>query len=75
MPMRNAARWLEEALQSVAAQTFAGSLELSVFDDASTVSLIRHFSTHRHARQAFMVTQIKCPYIFFKIGCPMMMII
>ena len=37
MTMHNAAQWLEEALQSVMAQTFAGSLELSVFDDASTV--------------------------------------
>ena len=33
----NASKWLEEVLGSVAAQTFAGSLELSVFDDASTV--------------------------------------
>ena len=37
MPIHNAAEWLEEALHSVLRQTFTGSLELSVFDDASTV--------------------------------------
>lgn len=38
MTVHNAAQWLEEALDSVHSQTFTGSLELSVFDDASTVS-------------------------------------
>jgi len=37
MTVYNASKWLEEALGSVASQTFAGSLELSVFDDTSTV--------------------------------------
>ena len=37
MSVYNASKWLEEVLGSVAAQKFAGSLELSVFDDASAV--------------------------------------
>ena len=37
MSVFNASKWLEEVLSSVAVQTFVGSLELSVFDDASTV--------------------------------------
>ncbi len=36
--MHNASRWLEETLSSVVEQTFTGSMELSVYDDASTVS-------------------------------------
>ena len=38
MPVYNAANWLQETLESVCRQTFTGSLELSVFNDASTVS-------------------------------------
>ena len=37
MSVYNASKWLEEVLGSVAAQKFAGSLELSVFNDASAV--------------------------------------
>ena len=37
MSVYNASKWLEDVLGSVAAQKFAGSLELSVFNDASTV--------------------------------------
>uniref|UniRef100_A0A8C6TVM1 UDP-GlcNAc:betaGal beta-1,3-N-acetylglucosaminyltransferase-like 1 n=2 Tax=Neogobius melanostomus TaxID=47308 RepID=A0A8C6TVM1_9GOBI len=36
MPVHNAAQWLEECLQSILNQDFPGSMELSVFDDAST---------------------------------------
>ncbi|XP_038127850.1 UDP-GlcNAc:betaGal beta-1,3-N-acetylglucosaminyltransferase-like protein 1 isoform X1 [Cyprinodon tularosa] len=36
MPVHNASCWLEECLQAVFHQDFAGSMELSVFDDAST---------------------------------------
>ena len=39
MPIYNASEWLEEALQSVLQQSFTGSLELSVFNDGSTVSI------------------------------------
>lgn len=42
MPVYNAENWLQEALESVCKQTFSGSLELSVFNDASTVSLQRN---------------------------------
>lgn len=38
MPMYNASPWLDECLQSVLDQDFTGTMELSVFDDASTVS-------------------------------------
>ncbi|XP_033827090.1 UDP-GlcNAc:betaGal beta-1,3-N-acetylglucosaminyltransferase-like protein 1 [Periophthalmus magnuspinnatus] len=36
MPVHNAAHWLDECLQSILNQDFTGSMELSVFDDAST---------------------------------------
>ncbi|XP_055013903.1 UDP-GlcNAc:betaGal beta-1,3-N-acetylglucosaminyltransferase-like protein 1 isoform X1 [Boleophthalmus pectinirostris] len=36
MPVHNAAHWLEECLESILHQDFTGSMELSVFDDAST---------------------------------------
>lgn len=38
MPMYNASCWLDECLQAVLHQDFTGTMELSVFDDASTVS-------------------------------------
>ncbi|XP_032398052.1 queuosine-tRNA galactosyltransferase [Etheostoma spectabile] len=36
MPMYNASCWLDECLQAILHQDFAGTMELSVFDDAST---------------------------------------
>ncbi|XP_072240354.1 queuosine-tRNA galactosyltransferase isoform X1 [Leuresthes tenuis] len=36
MPVYNASCWLDECLQAILHQDFAGSMELSVFDDAST---------------------------------------
>uniref|UniRef100_A0A3B3X295 Glycosyltransferase 2-like domain-containing protein n=1 Tax=Poecilia mexicana TaxID=48701 RepID=A0A3B3X295_9TELE len=36
MPVHNASCWLEECLQAIVHQDFTGSMELSVFDDAST---------------------------------------
>ncbi|XP_075896097.1 queuosine-tRNA galactosyltransferase [Nelusetta ayraudi] len=36
MPMYNASPWLDECLQAVLDQDFTGTMELSVFDDAST---------------------------------------
>ncbi|KAG7270767.1 hypothetical protein CRUP_019407 [Coryphaenoides rupestris] len=36
VPVHNASCWLEECLQGVLDQDFTGSLELSVYDDAST---------------------------------------
>ena len=38
MTVHNAAEWLEECLRSVLAQTFTGRMELSLFNDASTVN-------------------------------------
>ena len=37
IPVFNAAQWLEESFHSVLLQTFTGSLEVSVYNDASTV--------------------------------------
>ncbi len=39
MPVCNGAVWLDQALDSILAQTFTGSMELSVFNDGSTVSM------------------------------------
>uniref|UniRef100_A0A672Z9D0 UDP-GlcNAc:betaGal beta-1,3-N-acetylglucosaminyltransferase-like 1 n=1 Tax=Sphaeramia orbicularis TaxID=375764 RepID=A0A672Z9D0_9TELE len=36
MPVYNASSWLDECLQAILEQDFTGSMELSVFDDAST---------------------------------------
>uniref|UniRef100_A0A3Q3E1Y3 UDP-GlcNAc:betaGal beta-1,3-N-acetylglucosaminyltransferase-like 1 n=1 Tax=Labrus bergylta TaxID=56723 RepID=A0A3Q3E1Y3_9LABR len=36
MPMYNASCWLDECLQAISLQDFTGTMELSVFDDAST---------------------------------------
>lgn len=36
MPMYNASCWLDECLQAILHQDFTGTMELSVFDDAST---------------------------------------
>ncbi|XP_004539127.3 queuosine-tRNA galactosyltransferase isoform X1 [Maylandia zebra] len=36
MPVYNASCWLDECLQAILVQDFSGSMELSVFDDAST---------------------------------------
>ena len=38
MPIRNAAPWLSEALESLLAQTYEGPMELTVFNDGSSVS-------------------------------------
>lgn len=40
MPVYNASSWLDECLQGILQQDFTGSMELSVFDDASTVSTL-----------------------------------
>uniref|UniRef100_A0A667Z7G5 UDP-GlcNAc:betaGal beta-1,3-N-acetylglucosaminyltransferase-like 1 n=2 Tax=Myripristis murdjan TaxID=586833 RepID=A0A667Z7G5_9TELE len=36
MPVHNASCWLDECLQAITHQDFSGSMELSVYDDAST---------------------------------------
>uniref|UniRef100_A0A8D2ZPK4 Glycosyltransferase 2-like domain-containing protein n=1 Tax=Scophthalmus maximus TaxID=52904 RepID=A0A8D2ZPK4_SCOMX len=36
MPVYNASCWLDECLQAISEQDFTGSMELSVYDDAST---------------------------------------
>lgn len=38
MPMRNAAPWLPEALESLLSQSYDGPMELTVFNDGSSVS-------------------------------------
>lgn len=39
MPVYNASCWLDECLQAILQQDFTGTMQLSVFDDASTVSV------------------------------------
>uniref|UniRef100_A0A8C5D0I8 Glycosyltransferase 2-like domain-containing protein n=1 Tax=Gouania willdenowi TaxID=441366 RepID=A0A8C5D0I8_GOUWI len=41
MPVYNASCWLDECLQAILSQDFTGSMELSVFDDASTDESIK----------------------------------
>uniref|UniRef100_A0A4W5K8J5 Glycosyltransferase 2-like domain-containing protein n=1 Tax=Hucho hucho TaxID=62062 RepID=A0A4W5K8J5_9TELE len=36
MPVHNASCWLDECLQGILNQDYTGSMELSVYDDAST---------------------------------------
>ncbi|GFS94931.1 UDP-GlcNAc:betaGal beta-1,3-N-acetylglucosaminyltransferase-like protein 1 [Nephila pilipes] len=66
MPMHNAQPWLQECLQSVEDQDFDGSLELSVFNDASSdqsSSILEHYS-ERLRKRGMKVT------ISFKDGEP-----
>jgi cellulose synthase/poly-beta-1,6-N-acetylglucosamine synthase-like glycosyltransferase len=37
LPVHNAEQWLDECLQSVLQQDFEGTMELSIFNDASKV--------------------------------------
>lgn len=48
MPVYNASPWLDECLQAITQQDFTGSMELSVFDDASTVSVFLHSHKRGH---------------------------
>ena len=41
VPMHSASCWLGECLQGLLHQDFTGSIELSVYDDASTVSVCK----------------------------------
>lgn len=36
----NVAQWLDEALESILLQSFTGTMEISIFNDASTVCII-----------------------------------
>ncbi len=44
MPVFNASDWLDECLQAILEQDFLERMELSVYDDGSTV----HTHTHTH---------------------------
>lgn len=46
MPVYNASCWLKECLQAILNQDFPGSMELSVFDDASTVCVFVTFYSY-----------------------------
>ena len=39
IPVHNAEQWLDEALSSISKQSWKDSLEVSLFNDASTVSI------------------------------------
>ncbi|MFT7802558.1 UDP-GlcNAc:betaGal beta-1,3-N-acetylglucosaminyltransferase-like protein 1 isoform X1 [Arapaima gigas] len=49
LPVYNASRWLDECLQAVLQQDFQGTMELSVFDDASKVWELLPFGTFSFA--------------------------
>ncbi len=55
MPVHNGSAWLDEALSSVLEQTFTGTMELSVFNDASTVRM--HCALLHVYRLSFTVPQ------------------
>lgn len=40
LPVHNADKWLDECLHSVADQSYSGGLELSLYKDSCTVSLL-----------------------------------
>ena len=42
LPVYNAEKWLDETLHSVLQQNFEGQFELSIYNDASTVSIQTH---------------------------------
>lgn len=49
LPVHNAARWLNETLSSVCAQTYRGPIEVSIFDDGSTdesSAILRRWMSH-----------------------------
>ncbi|XP_038633331.1 UDP-GlcNAc:betaGal beta-1,3-N-acetylglucosaminyltransferase-like protein 1 isoform X2 [Scyliorhinus canicula] len=58
LPVYNAARWLDECLQSVLEQDFQGSMELLVFNDASkddSMNIIRKWRTKLEDRSIHVV--------------------
>ncbi|XP_078081551.1 queuosine-tRNA galactosyltransferase isoform X2 [Mustelus asterias] len=58
LPVHNAARWLGECLQSVLGQDFQGSMQLSVFNDASkdgSMNIIRKWGTKLENRGIHVV--------------------
>ncbi|XP_067914094.1 queuosine-tRNA galactosyltransferase isoform X1 [Heterodontus francisci] len=58
LPVHNAARWLDECLQSVLEQDFQGSMQLSVFNDASkddSMNIIRKWGTKLEGRGVHVV--------------------
>lgn len=52
MPVYNASCWLDECLQAILQQDFTGTMQLSVFDDASTVSAFTHAQTQMNLAEA-----------------------
>lgn len=68
MPMYNASCWLDECLQAVLYQDFTGTMELSVFDDASTVSWFVAISVIREVNffseyETSVDVQILCMFV------------
>lgn len=68
MPMYNASCWLDECLQAVLHQDFTGTMELSVFDDASTVSWFVAISVIREVNffseyETSVDVQILCMFV------------
>uniref|UniRef100_UPI00398F07D8 queuosine-tRNA galactosyltransferase isoform X2 n=1 Tax=Pristiophorus japonicus TaxID=55135 RepID=UPI00398F07D8 len=58
LPVHNAAKWLDECLQSVSEQDFEGSMQLSIFNDASkddSLNIIGKWRTKLEDRGVFVV--------------------
>lgn len=58
MTVHNAAEWIGEAVHSVLSQTFSGKMELSVFNDCSTVSHASIFHARESVTFSFRVMRI-----------------
>lgn len=59
MPVYNASCWLDECLQAIIQQDFSGTMQLSVFDDASTVSVF--LQLQKRGRNSPKLTSTVCP--------------
>lgn len=59
MPVYNASCWLDECLQAIIQQDFSGTMQLSVFDDASTVSVFLHLQ--KRGRNSPKLKSNVCP--------------
>lgn len=52
IPVHNAEKWLDEALESIQNQTWKESLELSIYNDACNVSNMSFFSNIKDMQQS-----------------------
>ncbi|XP_060905621.1 UDP-GlcNAc:betaGal beta-1,3-N-acetylglucosaminyltransferase-like protein 1 isoform X1 [Labrus mixtus] len=60
MPMYNASCWLDECLQAISLQDFTGTMEISVFDDASTDDSRKVVEGWRERLEARSISLVIC---------------